>query len=197
MILTIVDRASAGEGKSKPKKPKIEEKFPLKYVVRGLEGEELAQSELTVIKGLKVKILRKLIEEELGLKGKPIIKIFFKGAELLDDKISVEQAGLTEAGSSVDVEVGFKVTVDVHGKGKDYSVSVDVRLEEPIEVLKERVHFFKMFTQRRHVLLDKATETPLQDFSKSFKELGYSEGASLILKEPKTGPSRHELMQLN
>jgi hypothetical protein len=89
------------------------------------------------------------------------------------------------------------MTVDVHGKGKDYAAAFDVSLEEPLEVLKDKVHFFKMFTQRRHILLDKLTEAPVADFSKSFRDLGYTEGAAFLLKEPKTGPSRHELMQLN
>jgi hypothetical protein len=98
-----------------------------------------------VIKSLKIKVLKKLIEEELGLKGKPIIQIFFKGTELDDEKASIEQAGLLEAEASVDIEIRYKMTVDVHGKGKDYASFVEVRLEEPLEVIREKVHFFKMF----------------------------------------------------
>jgi hypothetical protein len=45
LVLTIVDRAT-GETKSRVKKPKLEEKVAVKYVVRGLDGEEMATSEL-------------------------------------------------------------------------------------------------------------------------------------------------------
>jgi hypothetical protein len=51
-------------------------------------------------------------------------------------------------------------------------------------VLKFKVHFFKLFLQRKHVLVNKATEILISDFSKTFQDYDLKDGAQLVMKEP-------------
>lgn len=60
------------------------------------------------------------------------------------------------------------MSIEVQGKGKGYQQDVYVQTTDPIDVLKNKVHFFKTFLQRKHVLVDKTTDTLIDDFSKTF-----------------------------
>ena len=72
----------------------------------------------------------------------------------------------------------------MQGKGKDYSATVEVQPSEPLEVLKRKVHFFKIFYQRKQQLVEKSTEKVIEDYGKSFSDYDLKDGASLMMREP-------------
>lgn len=47
------------------------------------------------------------------------------------------------------------LSVEVFGKGKDYSVVLKVKPSELIDVLRYKVSFFKTMLMRRYILVDK------------------------------------------
>jgi len=52
----------------------------------------------------------------------------------------------------VDVEVYITLHFSVAGKGSSYATSIDVNPNETLEIIRNRVSFFKMFSQRRYTL---------------------------------------------
>jgi len=52
----------------------------------------------------------------------------------------------------VDVEVYITLHFSVAGKGSSYATSIDVSPNETLEIIRNRVSFFKMFSQRRYTL---------------------------------------------
>ena len=68
-----------------------------------------------------------MIQDELGIQDKVNIKLHLNDIELVDDKMTVEDSKILDEGRGrVLVEVLIKVLVEVFGKGKDYSTSVEV-----------------------------------------------------------------------
>lgn len=51
---------------------------------------------------------------------------------------------------AIQVEITQFVLIEVHGKGKDYTAKVEVQPTDQIDCLKQKVHFFKTFLQRKH-----------------------------------------------
>lgn len=76
------------------------------------------------------------------------LKIYMNEIELDKDNQALKEL---EIGDNVlEVEVIFNVHIEVAGKGRDYSVRVEVQSTDLIEVLRYKVPFFKIFLQRRH-----------------------------------------------
>lgn len=48
------------------------------------------------------------------------IKLYLNGEEILDEKLTVEDANILQEGSTLEVEVTIKVIIEVLGKGKGY-----------------------------------------------------------------------------
>ena len=68
-----------------------------------------------------------MIQDELGIQDKVNIKLHLNDIELVDDKMTVEDSKILDEGRGrVQVEFLIKVLVEVFGKGKDYSTSVEV-----------------------------------------------------------------------
>jgi hypothetical protein len=105
------------------------------------------------------------------------IRIFLNGEELTDEKLTVEEARLLEAGASIVVEPNIKVHIEVLGKGKGYQSEVLVRPGDPVGVLKQKVHFLKTFLARKHVVADKADTLVIEDFTRSFNHYRLKDGA--------------------
>ena len=60
--------------------------------------------------------------------GQASLKIYAGEKELEDDKVSIKDiATVDNADISVEIDVVLKVSIEVHGKGKDYSVTIDVQ----------------------------------------------------------------------
>ena len=68
------------------------------------------------------------------------------------------------------------MSIEVQGKGKGYQQEVFVKPTDPIEVLKSKVHFFKLFLQRKQVVVEKTTDALIDDFSKTFRDYGLKDG---------------------
>lgn len=52
---------------------------------------------------------------------------------LIDDKLSIKEAGILEADGKLEVEIVIKLTIDVLGKGKDYAASLEVSPDAPLQ----------------------------------------------------------------
>ena len=104
----------------------------------------------------------------MGIKDQVNLKLYFNGVELSEEKAQIKDCGIPEEGGSLEVEMTIRITVKVQGKGKDYSTLVDVRATDPVEILKQKVHFFKIFIQRKLQLIDLKTNKVIEDLSKTF-----------------------------
>lgn len=111
MIVEIIDRANL-PASNRPKKPaKDEPKMSLNYSVRNNQNEQPLQAKTEVPASFKLKQLKKSIQDELGITGKPNIKLYHNGTELSDEKISLKDSGIF--GSHVEVEIFIKVLLEV------------------------------------------------------------------------------------
>lgn len=97
--------------------------------------------------------------------------------ELADEKLTIEDSKILDEGHGhIQVEVLIKVNIEVFGKGKDYSTTVEVQPTSSVEVLKQKVGFLKLFIQRKHSLMIKQGEKLIDDFSKSFQDYDIKDG---------------------
>jgi hypothetical protein len=79
--------------------------------------------------------------------------------------MSIDDSKILEEGrGQIQVEVLIRVLVEVFGKGKDYSTTVEVQPTSAVEVLKQKVSFMKLFIQRKHSLLMKTSEKLVDDY---------------------------------
>lgn len=114
----------------KPKKPAKEEtKEKLCYSIRAGnsaneddgEAEEVKkeQFQTDAVKTMRVRQLKKNIQDEQNIKDKVTLKLYLNGEEITDDKLSIEDANLLQGGN-IEVEITQKVSIEVQGKGKGY-----------------------------------------------------------------------------
>ena len=128
----ILDKAipSSATRIKKPSKeePKHQIIFSLKQDTQDddLKVEPL-QGKIETHKYIRLKQLKKMIQDELGIQDKVNIKLHLNDIELSDDKMTIEESKILDEGRGrVQVEVLIKVLVEVFGKGKDYSTTVEV-----------------------------------------------------------------------
>ena len=113
-------------------------------------------------------------------------------AVLIDDKLAIKETPLIENKDKLQVEVVIKVSIDVQGKGKDYSASIDVSPDAAIlSTLQSRLSFFKTFFYQRRMQLyivskdQSVAPVLIDDLNKTFKEWNLKEdGCMLQLREP-------------
>lgn len=116
---------------------------------------------------------------------------------ITDDKLTLSAAGIVDRANKLEVEIVIRVSIDVQGKGKDYSAVIEVSPEAVIlTTLQSKLSFFKTFFQQRRMQLyivpsakaeEGAAAAPvlINDLHKTFKEWGIKEdGVSLQLREP-------------
>ncbi len=166
----------------------IKEKVNVKlYLMRaGSEEEKKKEDKEEVKEGDELlETLGDLLEEGTGM------------VIITDDKLTLQAAGIVDRANKLEVEIVIRVSIDVQGKGKDYSAVLDVSPEAVIlTTLQARLNFFKTFFQQRRMQLyivpsakgaDESAATPvlINDLHKTFKEWGIKEdGVSLQLREP-------------
>lgn len=181
IMVEILDKANAPTPRErKPRVQKEEQKVTIGYNVR---GQDLS-SKVDVPKSTKVKQLKKIILQELGMEETGDLRIYVNDAEFENEKAGLKDLQLDEANGSIDVEVIFKILIEVHGKGKQYSDTVIVTPNEPLDVLRSRVAFFKLFLQRRHQVVEKDTGKQLDNLALTFRDYNLKNGSLLVLKEP-------------
>lgn len=103
---------------------------------------------------------------------------------LIDDKLSLLDAGILDQRDKLEVEIVIKLSVDVQGKGKDYSAQLEVSPDAVIlSSLQSKLAFFKtLFFQRRmqlFIIAKDATTTLVDDLNKTFREVGLKEDGVL------------------
>lgn len=115
VVVEILDKIQASSSNRAKKPAKEEPREPLNYIIKSGNPEEqepvLGKSE--VWRSLRLKQLRKIIQDDLGIKDKVTIKLFANGEELTDDKLTVEDANLLVEGVQVEVMVTQKITIEV------------------------------------------------------------------------------------
>jgi hypothetical protein len=100
------------------------------------------------------------------------------------------EAGIMEHKDKLEVEIVIKFSIDVQGKGKDYSASIEVSPEASmLTTLQGRLSFFKTFHQQRRMQLfiipntkedPSAVPTLVDDLHKSFKDWGLKEDGVVL-----------------
>jgi|LauGreDrversion4_2_1035121.scaffolds.fasta_scaffold708807_1 hypothetical protein len=100
------------------------------------------------------------------------------------------EAGIMEHKDKLEVEIVIKLSIDVQGKGKDYSASIEVSPEASmLTTLQGRLSFFKTFHQQRRMQLfiipntkedPSAVPTLVDDLHKSFKDWGLKEDGVVL-----------------
>lgn len=87
----------------RPKRPAKEEpKFALYFTVRSGNPEEdvkQIQGQTQITKSLRLRQLKKNIQDDLGIQDKVTLKLYLNGEELNDDKLNVEDANLLVEGN--------------------------------------------------------------------------------------------------
>lgn len=95
---------------------------------------------------------------EVGYEDAGNITVYINGEEVVDDKISMKdtplfnQEGQFKGPDAVHItcHIFISITVEVLGKGKDYTSYVSVRPQENLDSLRYKVPFFRTFIQRRY-----------------------------------------------
>ncbi len=65
---------------------------------------------------------------------------------ITDDKMTLKEAGIIDRRDKLEVEIVIKVAIDVQGKGKDYSATIEVSPDAPMLItLQSKLSFFKTF----------------------------------------------------
>ena len=99
---------------------------------------------------------------------------------------SLETLGLTNGGK-LEVEVYFTIEVQVQGKGAGYNHKVEVGPEEAMDVIEQRVSFFRMFKLRGFEIyapdIDRIFDTAEMG-SMLFRDSQLKNGSKLVLCEP-------------
>ena len=60
---------------------------------------------------------------------------------------------------------------------------VEVSPNQSIDILRNKVHFFKTFAQRKYELIFKDSGKIIDDLHKGFREYGVKDGTVLVLRE--------------
>ena len=113
--------------------------------------------------------------------------------ELIGEMASLETLGL-QNGGKVEVEVFFKLDVQVQGKGVGYNDKVEVGPEETMDVIETRVSFYRMFKARGYQTyapdLDRVFDN--EELSTTlFRDSQLKNNSKIVLREPvrqKLGP---------
>lgn len=90
--------------------------------------------------------------------------------------------------SKIEVELFMRLTVSVMNKGSGYVNKIEVSPDETMDVLRQKVPSFRMFTSRGYSIVCEKTE---KEFSSDelnstlFKDSGLANGATIVLKNLK------------
>lgn len=109
------------------------------------------------------------------------------GEELIGTMSTLSECGLKNGGK-VEVELLFGVSVVVAGRGGGYKQRVEVKPEEKLDVLRTRVNFFKLFTDRGYDVFLPDTDKILDAEAlqtTNFQDSGLKDNSEVVLKEPK------------
>ena len=91
-------------------------------------------------------------------------------------------------GGRVEVELVFGIKVSVAGKGSTYRQAIEVGPNEKMEVIRNRVPFFHIFSARNYELVcperDNRVFEPEELNTLLFRDSNLSNGMELIMKEP-------------
>lgn len=127
--------------------------------------------------------MKKQILEDLGLQEMCAIRLYHKQEILREDWDYVKDLQIEK----VEVEVFITLHFSVAGKGSSYAISIDVNPNETLEIIRNRVSFFKMFSQRRYTLENVETHDVFEDSqfaTLKFRDSGLKHNSKLVMKEP-------------
>jgi hypothetical protein len=88
----------------------------------------------------------------------------------------------------IEVEILYKVNIEVQGKGKGYAMAVEVQPTDSLDILRSKVHFFKLFWQRKLQLVEKTDGGKvLKDLNQTFRDYGIKNNDTLVLRDAPRG----------
>lgn len=110
------------------------------------------------------------------------IRLYYNNEMIVGDMDIVKDLDLQR----VEVEVYCTLHFSVSGKGSSYTISIDVNPNESLEIIRSKVPFFKMFSQRRYTLESESGEVfeESQFTSLKFRDSGLKNNSKLVMKEP-------------
>jgi hypothetical protein len=126
--------------------------------------------------------LRKAILEEMGLNQMCTARLFVNGEHYPTENDFVKDIGY----NLVEIETYLKVYFAVAGKGSSYVTSIEVSPNETMDVIRQRVPFYKMFASRRYTLQIEGGET-IDDSTLGtmlWRDSGVKDGSRIVMKEP-------------
>lgn len=110
-----------------------------------------------------------------------------RGDQLDGEMSTLSEMGLRHGGR-VEVELVFGIKVSVAGKGSTYRSAIEVGPNEKMEVIRNRVPFFHIFSARNYEIVcpqrDNRVFEPEELNSLLFRDSNLSNGMELIMKEP-------------
>lgn len=111
----------------------------------------------------------------------------YVGEELIGPMSTLSECGLKNGGK-VEVELLFGVSVVVAGRGGGYKQRVEVKPDEKLDVLRTRVNFFKLFSDRGYDVYlpeqDKILDAEALQTT-TFQDSGLKDSSEVVLKESK------------
>mmetsp|Transcript_16095 Transcript_16095/g.15493 ORF Transcript_16095/g.15493 Transcript_16095/m.15493 type:complete len:122 (+) Transcript_16095:1539-1904(+) len=118
------------------------------------------------------------LEEEEEKEKEKQIEPKEEGLSEVHDSVALKD--LIEEGDSnlkIEIEVIYRIAVEVYGKGKDYSGIFEFQPHDQLDLLRYKVPFFRTFANRGYDLIDKNGEKYLGNFKQTFKELDLKSGS--------------------
>ena len=62
-------------------------------------------------------------------------------------------------------------------------MAVEVQPTDSLDILRSKVHFFKLFWQRKHQLIEKSSNKVLKDLNQTFRDCGIKNNDTLVLRD--------------
>lgn len=108
------------------------------------------------------------------------------------EMLTLSEMGLRHGGR-VEVELVFSIQISVLGKGSTYRKIIEVGPNEKMDVIRNRVHFFHMFSARNYQVVNLKDNRIFENDDLNtllFRDSNLKSGDELTLKEPekKKGP---------
>lgn len=105
---------------------------------------------------------------------------------------TLSEMGLRHGGR-IEVELVFGIQVAVAGKGQNYRQYIEVGPNEKMDIIRSRVPFFHMFSNRNYQVICPQQDNRVYDTNELntllFRDSNLKNGNELLLKEPEKSPT--------
>ena len=137
---------------------------------------------MEVTEKTRLKNLKQLVLEDLKMKDHCAIRLYSNGVPLIGDMDLLKDLNLTQ----VEAELYYSIHVQVEGMGGQYQRQIEVSPNDTIDSIRNKVHFFSLFSQRNYKLVTESGTSIERDqlTTLKFRDSGLVNGQKLIMKPP-------------